>query len=65
MPHLNLKLSNSLNSKLDELVAQLTMLDPSRVSNRSHAARLAILELYDRLCDGGARSVSTDLVEDR
>jgi hypothetical protein len=50
MPTLNLKLTPDLNIQLNELVVKLTIANPLQGSNRSHAARTAIVELHDKLC---------------
>jgi len=49
MPTLNLNLTRQLNLLLNECVAKLTIANPLQGSNRSHAARLGITELHNRL----------------
>jgi len=65
MPTLNLKLDELTNTRLNELVIALTIADPSHRSNRSHAARKAIIELHNSIVPVLPRTVVTDLREDR
>lgn len=64
MPSLNLVLDHPTNLKLNEIVAAIKIADPSRSTNRSDAARKAIVELHSRMCKcGEPRDVISDLEE--